>query len=215
MSVQTPDSLSASTPRKNKLRSIVTTKRKKIAHLRKKIKSEKQTNALHTLTKAQKITKAFQLLEGAITPELLTFIKKQVSLSSVKKKGRRYDDSYKAMALSLYHISGKAYRFLAKLLKLPSKKTLTNLVSKFSSGCGFTDKSLYVLRQRVKQLPLGSRFCSLIMDEMSLKSHLHYDEKNDSIIGFEDFGDKETSGAIANSALVLMARGILQSGNSP
>ena len=156
MSVQTPDSLSASTPRKNKLRPIVTTKWKKITHLRKQIKSEKQTNALQNLTKAQKITKAFQLQEGAITPELLA-----------------YDDSYKAMALSLYHISGKAFRILAKLLKLPSKKTLTNLVSKFSSGCGFTDKSLYVLRQRVEQVPLGSRFCSLIMDEMSLKSHLH------------------------------------------
>ena len=215
MSVQTPDSLSASTPWKSKLRSIVTTKRKNIAHRRKKIKSEKQTNALQNLTKAQKSTKAFQLLEGAITPELLTFSKKQVSLSSVKKKGRRYDDSYKGMALRLYHISGKAYRCLAKLLKLPSKKTLTNLVSNVSSGCSFTDKSLYVLWQRVEQVPLGSRFCSLIMDEMSLKSHLHYDEKNDSIIGFEDFGDKETSGAIAKSALVLMARGILQNWKQP
>ena len=127
MSVQTPDSLSASTPRKNKLRSNVTTKREKTAHLRKKIKSEKQKNALQNLTKAQKSTKAFQLLEGAITPELLTFIKNQVSLSSVKKKGRRYDYSYKAMALSLYHISGKAYRILAKLLKLPSKRLYQSL----------------------------------------------------------------------------------------
>ena len=147
------------------MRSIVTTKRKQIAHLRKKIKSEKQTNALQNLPKAQKSTKAFQLLEGAITPELCTFIKKQVSLSSVKKKGRRYDDLYQAMALSLYHISGKAYRFLAQLFKLPSKRTVTHLVSKFSSGCGFTDKSLYVFWQRVEHLPLGSRFCSLIMDE--------------------------------------------------
>ena len=44
----------------------------------------------------------------------------------------------------------------------------------------------------------------------SNRIYIHYDEKNDSIIGFEDFGDKETFGAIASSALALMARGILQ-----
>ena len=53
------------------------------------------------------------------------------------------------------------------------------------------------------------------MDEMSFKSHLHYDETNDSIIGFEDCGDKETSRALANSALVLMTRGILQKWKQP
>ena len=50
---------------------------------------------------------------------------------------------------------------------------------------------------------------------MSLKSHLHYDTKSDSIIGFEDFGNGETSGATANSVLVLMARGILQKWKQP
>ena len=140
---------------------------------------------------------------------------KQVKLSSAKKKGRRYNDSFKAIPLSLHHISGKAYRFLAKLFNLPSKTTLTMLVSKFASGCGFTEKSLYVLRQRVQQLPPGRKICTLLMDEISLKSHLFYDQKNDSIVGFEDYGDGKTSGAVANSALVLMDRGILHKWKQP
>ena len=44
---------------------------------------------------------------------------------------------------------------------------------------------------------------------------MHYDEKNDSIIGFEDFCDKETFGALAKSASVLIARGILQKWKQP
>ncbi|XP_018359904.1 PREDICTED: uncharacterized protein LOC108759113 [Trachymyrmex cornetzi] len=43
--------------------------------------------------------------------------------------------------------------------------------------------------------------------EMSLKSFLFYDISRDEIIGFEDFGDRETS-VPAKSALVIMARSI-------
>ena len=106
-----------------------------------------------------------------------------MKLSSTKKKCRKYDDSSKALALSLYHISGEAYRFIAKFFHLPSKKTLTSLVSKFASNCGFTEKSLFVLKQGVEQLPPGGRFCTQIMDEVSLKSHLFNDQNNDSISG--------------------------------
>ena len=133
----------------------------------------------------------------------------------VKRKGRRFDNSLKSFAISLYPISGKAYRFLAKLLNLPSKKTLTSLVSKFASGVGFSDKSLYVLRQRVQRLSPEAKVCTLLMDEVSLKSNLFYDCKSDSIIGLEDLGNGKTSGAIANSAFVLMVRGILQKWKQP
>ena len=109
----------------------------------------------------------------------------------------------------------KGYRFLAKIFNLPSKKTLTNIVSKFAPGVGFTEISLFVLKQRVQRLPPASKVCTLLMDEISLKSHLFYDQRKDSIVGLQDFGDCITSGAIATSALVFMARGILQKWKQP
>ena len=121
----------------------------------------------------------------------------------------------KAWAVTLYHIRGKAYRFPETLLSLPSKSTLKKLVSRLASNSGFTEKSIFVLKQRIQVLSESAKICTLIMDEMSLKSHLFYDISSDSIIGFESFGEGKTSNLGANSALVLMARGILSNWKQP
>ena len=53
------------------------------------------------------------------------------------------------------------------------------------------------------------------MDEISLKSHLIYDISKDCLVGLEDYGDGTTSGFAANSALVLMVRGIIRNWKQP
>ena len=53
------------------------------------------------------------------------------------------------------------------------------------------------------------------MDEISLKAKLYYDCSKDYIIAFEDFGDGQTSGQAANSALVLMVRGLISKWKQP
>ena len=53
------------------------------------------------------------------------------------------------------------------------------------------------------------------MDEMSLKSHLFYNASADSISGFENLGERKTSSLVANSALFLMAHGILDNWKQP
>ena len=115
----------------------------------------------------------------------------------------------------MYHISGKAYRFLSNLFQLPSKRTLSNIVAKFASETGFGEKSLYVIKQRVESLPSSGKVCSLLMDEISLKSHLFYDISKDCLVGLEDYGDGITSGFAANSALVLMVRGVIHNWKQP
>ena len=206
-SSQTSADLSQYTPPKKSLRKLLQRKRRRISRLTSTSQSNKPT--LKKMTKSQKANVALQSLEGILSQELLDFVKKQVTLSLNRRKGRRYDTTFKAWALSLYHISGKAYRFLAKLFNLPSKSTLTKLVSKFASDVGFSEKSLFVLRQRVQAMSANAKICTLLMDEMSLKSHLFYNASADSIIGFENLGEGKTSSLVANSALVLMARGIL------
>ena len=209
--------MSVNTPRKQKLRKTIRAKAKTVSLLKSKLKAMKTRfpTSPKKLSKFQKTKKALALLEGVVPSELLDFIKKQVHFSKFKSKGRRYDIAFKAWALTLYHISGKAYRFLAKLFNLPSKRTLTGIVSKFASDVGFSEKSLYVIKKRVDSLPPTGKVCTLLMDEVSLKSHLFYDASKDSLVGLQDCGNGETSGLVANSALVLMARGIIDNWKQP
>ena len=54
------------------------------------------------------------------------------------------------------------------------------------------------------------------MDEMSLKSNLHYDIRSDRIIGYEDFGvQNDDRDKMATSALVFMVRGIARNWKQP
>ena len=182
-----PSNSTPNTPTKIRLQALLQAKRRKISKLASKL-SKLQTVRQNS-NKMSKVQK--------------------VILSLIKRKGRRYDNAFKAWALSLYHISGKAYRFLRKLFNLPSKSTLTKVVSRFASDAGFSEKSLFVLKQQVQAMPEKARACTLIMDEMSLKSNLFYDASADSLSGFESFGDIRASNLVANSSLVLMARGLL------
>ena len=61
----------------------------------------------------------------------------------------------------------------------------------------------------------NARICTLVMDEMSLKSHLFYNVAQDSIIGFETLGDGKTSSLVANSSLVFMVRCVLENWKQP
>ena len=193
-SSQTTPNLSQNTPRKKMLRTLLQRKRREISTL----KSLQCANLISgTKSKLDNANTAFQLLKGVISQNLLDFLQKQVTLSVNRKKGRRYDNSFKAWALTLYHISGKAHRFLEKLLSLPSKSTLKKLVSRLASYSGFTEKSIFVLKQRVQVMSESAKICTLIMDEMSLKSHLFYDISSDSIIGFDSFGEGKTSNLVA------------------
>eukprot|EP00795_Rhopilema_esculentum_P005684 gene5684-10928_t len=64
-------------------------KRRRVSYSKNKIKIEKGTKAEKKLTSSHKIAKAFGHFEGTISHELLIFIKKQVKLSSTKKKVKR------------------------------------------------------------------------------------------------------------------------------
>ena len=213
-SSQTPLDLTSNTHRNAKLKGLLKSKCQQLRRLSHKLKHVKTTK-IGSISRANRIQRAPKLLDGIVSPDLLSFLKQQLKFSTLKSKGRNYDNNFKAWALTLYHISGKAYRFLSKLFHLPSKRTMGRVVSKFASDAGFTEKSLYVKEQRLASLSLSAKVCSLLMDEISLKNHLFYDISKDTLIGTEDYGDNNSSGLLANSALVLMVRGILHNWKQP
>lgn len=93
------------------------------------------------------------------------------------------------------------------MFTLPSSRTLRRLLQKVPIHAG---KNKLIFSHLSEQQPLMKdvdKLCILMWDEMSLQPHLQYDQINDKIIEFEDWGNKRTQG-IANHALVFMLRGI-------
>ena len=129
----------------------------------------------------------------------------QLKLHAKKCGGKRYSPEMKAFALSLYHISGKAYRLVSKLFYLPSKTSLLRWVSVLPRSPGLTEAAMNVIENKVEVMSDTGKICSLCMDETSLKTNIFYDISKDEVIGFVDLGCSKKSQLIATSALVVMA----------
>ena len=158
---------------------------------------------------------AIEALKTLLPENLVTFITMQIELFAKKNKGQRYSEEMKTFALSLHHISGKAYRLLAKFFRLPSRSSLKRWVTGLPLSAGLTTMAKEYLENKVKVMEESCRLCTLTMDEISLKANLQYDPVKDEVVGFEDFGNGDRTDNIATSALVFMARGIKDNWKQP
>lgn len=122
-----------------------------------------------------------------------------------KFKGNRYDAEYKLFALNLHYSSPQTYRCLETILKLPSNSTLNKL--KISIPPKLDERVLESLELKVKSLPEKAKYCTICIDEMTLKRNLYYDIKTDEVIGFHNINGKVTP-EIASNAYVVMLQGI-------
>lgn len=110
-----------------------------------------------------------------------------MQLKAYKKTAKNpwYSDEFKQFALTLYFMGPKAYRFLAKTMKLPSIKTLKRITQNWPNHPGLSE----VLFEAVKFSTSGyfeiDKNCTLAIDEMSLKSNLCYNIYKDKIIGYD------------------------------
>ncbi len=139
----------------------------------------------------------------------------QIHLSCRNKFGRRYHLSDKSFALSLYYASPRAYRRCSKLFCLPNVTVLRLWMRRMRLSTGFSGDVFVLMQRKAAKLQDSERVCALVLDEMSLKAGLTYCKANDSIVGFENFGELGSSSKIANHALVLMARGIQSKWKQP
>ena len=186
------------------MQKIIAKQRKQLVRLKRALqKKEKKT--------CEK--KAQSTLRELLPNRIVNFVEMQLKLH--KKKGKRCSPEMKAFALSLYHISGKAYRLISKFFYLPSKSSLLRWVSKLPRSSGLTKAALNVIETKVKVMSNISKLCTLCMDEISLKSNLLYDIFTDEVIGFVDLGAGQRRELIATSALVVMARGITDNWKQP
>lgn len=78
----------------------------------------------------------------------------------------------------------------------------------------FEDRILNFLEAKLKSLPKNSKYCTLCIDEMVLKRHLHYDTKWDELIGLHNVNGK-VSKEVASHGCVIMLRGIVENWKQP
>ena len=120
------------------------------------------------LKKQKPISELSEYLSGPA----LDFVASRIYLG--KKKRMRWSEKDKRIALSLYHTSPKAYRWLKKIFALPSIATLRREMRKVKVSPGFNENILTSLKEKLAIMPEGLQICALIFDEMAIKEQVQY-----------------------------------------
>jgi transposase-like protein len=209
-SIQVSSHISSSTPRKNKLRKLLHVARVNESRYKQRLAVLKKC-----VVKASgfgcncSIQQVISHIGKYLKSDSLQFITLQLLMAQRHPKGRRYTDADKLQALALYNSGPKAYKHLASIFLLPSKVSLSNWLRNMKCSPGFHKESFNGLSERLKYMSNRDKNCTLLIDEISIKSNLQYDRHNDIIIGYEDYGHYcPRSCTKAKSALVFMLRGI-------
>lgn len=125
------------------------------------------------------------------------------------KRTKQYSGEVRCFVLTLDFYSPKAYEYVREMFKksLPSRRTLQKWYRTVSCKPGFHEECLQTLKQKVRasQKPV---FCSLMMDEMSIRKNIHWDGKK--FVGYVDFGVDADSDStpVAKEALVFMVNAV-------
>ena len=217
MSTQTQQQLSSHSPRKDRLRRRLAVTRVRLWRARSALrKIKKQHKELKAVSHCGSVEHLLKSTEKLLTPDGHVFFATQLRLSSKRPKGRRYTNAMKRLALLLFYKGPTAYSFLSKIFCLPSRTTLTTWMNSVTVLPGFNDDVFSGLEVRVRELQDRDRVCSLIVDEMSLKSNLAYDRAHDVVVGYEDFGSVLPRSALnATSVLTFMVRGLAANWKQP
>ena len=158
---------------------------------------------------------ALDVLITMLPERMVKFIALQIDIEKKMNNGQRYPKEMKLFALSLFHVSGKAYRLVAKFFNLPSRSSLMKWVSSFPTSSGLPKIAKEMIATKAKMMNESGKLCTLTMDEVSLKANLQYDQSKDEVTGIEDFGEGDRSSKVATAALVFMARGIKDNWKQP
>ncbi|ELU15399.1 hypothetical protein CAPTEDRAFT_203340 [Capitella teleta] len=194
---------STASPSKKYLKRLVNNLRVKNTRMKKRLNLQQEQQAVEL-----KLSDIKDYLSKHILGRVLNFILSQVRMSGKKKKCRCWFPHEKSFALSLLPSSVKTYRMMRQLFHLPSEKTLMRRVERLDIYPGFCENFLNLFKIRVDQMPVESKLCSIVFDEVALKCGVTYDAVRDEVEGFEDFGCLGGTKHVASHATVFMVRGL-------
>ena len=198
------------TPTKAKLRKLLNNYRTRVYRLKQKLK---KTQIRSDKSDASKLRYLHKTIAEFVEGPKLDIIMSQIKNAKKKSCAKRWTYRDKSFALSLLHSSPKTYRMLRNVLELPSPKTLKKLMRNVAVYPGFNRHILRALKQKTANTPQSNRIASLVIDEMSIKEGVSYDNGRDVIEGFEE--TPERGQHLANHAIVFMVRGIREKWKQP
>jgi len=127
-----------------------------------------------------------------------------------KLKSMRYTPYQKWMAANLMvGATVNGYRMLSRLIPLPSPTTVLRSLEVFKTKAGITKRNIDLLKLKVNTDNKENKPVFIIIDEMSLRTGLKYDQKSGSIYGYQDDGTTRKR-TLANSAFCFMVCGIVK-----
>ncbi|NXD24245.1 THAP9 transposase, partial [Spelaeornis formosus] len=116
-----------------------------------------------------------------------------------------------ACLLHLYHI--KAYDYLRKILPLPHPYSLTK-----QAAAGFSSDIFLRLQEKVERGDQAYRYCTVLVQDVSLQKQQEWDPQTRRLTGFVDLGagilDADEA-PLASEAITLMAAGISSPWTAP
>lgn len=138
------------------------------------------------------------------------FVKAQTSQTA------HYSRAMKELSLRLLLKSNRFYEEMRNVFRMPSRATLMNEIADVPCDTGLNELVLQAMKEHIQLCtdPL-QKYCTITMDEMSIKRHLQLNTKTDRIIGFSDFEEKSEDKNIANSCLTIMSQGIFSNWKQP
>lgn len=181
--------------------------RSKIKTLRKQLSKTTDANVEKDKDKALELEQLRKLCYKYFTKPLAEILNGQISLIGRSSKGHRYSSDFKQIALNIYFLGPKVYKYLQTMLCLPSKRTLQNVIANWCIKSGCNEFIFTVIGAKMKNFTDEARECVLCIDEISLKSNLFYKIKDDEIVGFHETNNSKLP-TPAQFALTLMVRGI-------
>lgn len=198
--------IASPTPRKRKLIKTVSSQRMRLKRNRSKIAFLSKKKHKPTLNYL------LEQLQLYISGDTYTFVKMQLR----HQQHCVWSDEEQNMALSIYYKSPSTYRFLRERgFKLPCVTLIQKWVNVYNVSPGFPTEVEQKLQKKADSLSNEERQCVLMFDEMSIKTSLDYDVKEDLIEGFEDLGPLGRTNNIANHALLFMLRGLKRQWKCP
>ena len=177
--------------RVNRLKTKVTSMNDIIADLKNKFKLSEKKESMLTVS------------GSAITNDLLHRLSKQQKAGHLLRK--KYTAALSQFALTLNFYSAKAYKYVRNIfdLCLPHPTVIQNWYRSIHGEPGFTKESFHILRQHVatQNKPV---ICNMTMDEMAIKKHVEWDEKQFRVYVDIGTGVQDDTLLPATEALVFM-----------
>jgi hypothetical protein len=197
-------------PRKKKLYNMIQTRETALCKLRKKYRAKKLKEVCQLESNP-----LIESLSSSLNVDTSRFLASIARNSKHEPKGRRWSFKENVLAISILQRSPRSYAFLRSLFPLPSRITLQSLLNTVQYGTGINAHVFSVLKDSVQTMSDKDRVCCLMFDEMSIRQHLHLNQKSDCIEGFEDLGRHDRTSNMANHALAFMLRGLRKRWKQP